>query len=84
LAKWSPRRALHQAGDADLVDHLGELARARRPHQGAARIGGDDLFCARERLSVAPHITKGAPFSALAWLPDTGASIPEAAPQGGA
>ena len=34
--------ALDQAGDADLVDHLGELAGAGRAHQPAgAGIGGD-------------------------------------------
>jgi hypothetical protein len=33
-AKWiASDEALHQPGDRDLVDHLGELARRRRPHQ---------------------------------------------------
>ncbi len=37
------RQALHQAGDADLVDHLGELAGARRPQPLAhPRIGAGD------------------------------------------
>ena len=35
--------ALHEPGDADLVDHLGELAGAGRTHQADhARIGVDD------------------------------------------
>ena len=37
--------ALDEAGDADLVDHLGELAGARCAQQVAgARVGGDHLF----------------------------------------
>ncbi len=37
------RQALQQSGDGDLIDHLGELARAGRPHapHGAA-VGADD------------------------------------------
>ncbi len=45
---------LHQARNADLVAHLGELAGAGSAHQVAgARVGGNDLFGAPERLRVA-------------------------------
>jgi hypothetical protein len=37
---------LHDAGNADLVDHLGKLAGAGRAHQADhARIGVDDRSC---------------------------------------
>ena len=46
--------ALHKAGDADLVDHLGELAGAGRAQQIAgACVGRDHLFGLREGLGVA-------------------------------
>ena len=51
--------ALHQAGDADLVDHLGELAGAGRAHQADhAGIGVDDRLGAVRRslrLAAAHH-----------------------------
>ena len=48
------RETLHHAGDADLVDHLGELAGARRAEQLAhARVGGDHLLGATVGLGVA-------------------------------
>ena len=38
--------ALHQAGDADLVDHLAQLAAAGRPHQTHhARVALDHGLC---------------------------------------
>ena len=54
----APRRALHDAGDANLVRHLGELPRAGGAHQIAgARVGGDHFFGRRERrrLAAAHH-----------------------------
>ena len=45
---------LHDAGDADLVDHLGELAGARAAEEIAgARVGRDHLFGLGERRLVA-------------------------------
>ena len=45
---------LHDAGDANLVHHLGELAGAGRAHQVAgARISGDHLLGPRKRLRLA-------------------------------
>ena len=77
LAKWMPSASpCTRPGDADLVDHLGELAGAR-----AARSA---CTCAHRRRSPSrrgrngsaspPHITVSTPFSAPAWPPDTGAS----------
>ena len=50
----SLRQPLHNAGDANLVHHLGELPRAGRAHQIAgARVSGDHFLGLRERLRVA-------------------------------
>jgi hypothetical protein len=70
------RQALNQAGDADLVDHLGELAGAARTHQ-ADQLGKalDHRRAALSKASSPPHMTVKTPFSAPAWPPDTGASI---------
>ena len=48
------REALHHARNANLVDHLGELSRARRSEQLAhARIGGDHFLGASIRFGIA-------------------------------
>ena len=58
--------ALDQAADADLVDHLGELAGARRPDQvDRSRIGFDHrLGFAEIGLVAACHDGEGAVFGA--------------------
>ena len=44
--------SLHQAGDADLVDHLGQLPRAGAAHQRhRARVDGEHGFGAREGVA---------------------------------
>jgi hypothetical protein len=59
MAKFMPSaRALHQAGDADLVLHLGELAAATRPSRdagaGVGSITGSGLV---EVVLSPPHMT---------------------------
>ena len=71
------RRALHQAGNGDLVAHLGELARARRAEQLAhARIVRRSAARPwHSRPASPPHMTVSTPFSAPACPPETGASM---------
>ena len=68
--------ALHEPGDADLVDHLGQLARRRTGPSGRqARAKLMITGSARAKASASPpHITVSTPFSAPAWPPETGAS----------
>jgi hypothetical protein len=58
LPKWMPSRALDEPGDADLVDHLGELAGADRPQSRQARaklmMTGSTLA---NGLASPPHMT---------------------------
>ena len=71
------RQTLHDAGDADLVDHLRELPGAGRA-QTLARLGVRHRSrrgpTSKTASSSLPHITVSAPFSAPACPPDTGAS----------
>jgi hypothetical protein len=67
---------LHQAGDADLVDHLGELAGAGGPIRVTARAKAS--ITGRARAKALPRrrtSPSAAPFSAPAWPPETGASM---------
>ena len=69
--------SLDEPGDADLVDHLGELAR-RRPVPAAGRRGHKLMITgsALAKTSASPpHMTVSTPFSAPAWPPETGASM---------
>ena len=75
-AKLSPSdERLHQPGDADLVDHLGELAAAGGAHQrhGAAVMRHHRLACAKTGASP-PTMMVSLPLTAPAWPPETGAS----------
>ena len=68
-------QALHQAGNADLVHHFGQLAGAavaqqREGLENACATGS----AASNALWSPPHITVSKPFWAPAWPPDTGAS----------
>ena len=73
---------LDQAGDADLVDHLGELPRARRAHEVAgARVGRDHFLGPRERgFIAAAHHREHAVFGAGLAAGNRGVDEIEAAP----
>jgi hypothetical protein len=78
---FSISRPAFLAGDANLVDHLGELARTGRAHEIAgARVGRDHFLGARERLSIAAaHHRERAIFGAGLAARDRGVNEVEAA-----
>ena len=63
-------RALHQPGDADLVDHLGQLAGARaQQRDGARERHRHRLHRSRTAAASPPHITVSAPLMAPGCRP---------------
>ena len=74
-ARWpkaiASRQALHQAGDRDLVDHLGELARRRSAPSSvtALAIGHRHRLGASNAAASPPHITVSAPLIAPGCRP---------------
>ena len=67
---------LHESGDADLVDHLRQLARRRcRPSASPrARSARAPASAFAKTSASPPTMIVSLPFSAPAWPPDTGAS----------
>ena len=69
--------ALHDAGDADLIDHLGELSGTGRAQHAwpAGRIDRHHRFgLGISGFGVPPHMMPSLPLTAPAWPPETGAS----------
>jgi hypothetical protein len=68
------RPAPDEPGDADLVEHLRELAAAGPPISVTRGRSGEQRRSGAERRCVAATMMVSLPFSAPAWPPDTGAS----------